>query len=59
MYALYRKTPDGPDRHRYQFVERTSLFGCHSGWIPELLRQSLTSTVDEPGSSHQIEKIVR
>lgn len=52
MYALYRKTPDGSDGHRYQFVEQTSLFGCHSGWIPELLKHSLTTTVSEPIKWH-------
>jgi hypothetical protein len=52
MYALYRKTPDGSDGHRYQFVEKTSLFGCHSGWIPELLKHSLASTANEPIKWH-------
>ena len=48
MYALYRKTPEGPGRYRYHFVRQTSLFGCNSGWIPKLLRQSLTGSVSEP-----------
>jgi hypothetical protein len=59
MYALYRKTPD-ESGHRYRFFTTTSLFGCHSGWIPRLLKQSLASTANEPIEWHvRVENALR
>ena len=47
MYALYSKQPQGT-KNRYIFKQKISLFGCNSGYIPYLLKSSLSKTATEP-----------
>jgi hypothetical protein len=50
MYVLYKKTLDGAitryERLKHGF--QVSLFGCNEGWIPWILRQTITKTDNQP-----------
>jgi len=47
MYVIYQKQKD-TDGYRYVFNKQTSLFGCNSGYIPNLLKKQLNTEAKEP-----------
>jgi len=47
MYAIYQKQRNEVG-YRYIFKEKTSLFGCKSGYIPKLLQKQLKAEDTEP-----------
>jgi len=51
MYGRYSRSQTGQGL-RYDFVESASLFGCHEGYIPWLLHQSINAAQSEPFKWH-------
>ncbi len=51
MYAFYSKQAL-QDGLKYEFIEKTSLYGCNVGWIPQALRRRLTGGEERPHNWH-------